>query len=311
MFFEGSEKKLEIHVNHGINLLTLPHSVWHELVSIAGAQILSKISGPNATAFLLSESSLFVWQDRLILITCGQTTLADSLVFFMQQLGDSHIELVMYERKNEYFPHLQKSDFYSDVKKINSIIQGQAWRFGDVGDHHLFLFHSQKSFSPPAHDNTIEILMYRPQGFAKDLFNRKNLTKQEVQDAIGINKIFRDFQIDDYVFEPCGYSINGINGKEYFTIHVTPQEYSSYVSFETNITRQQEALNWCLEIFRPEQLDVVQISSVTSNASVQCQSPLYKKTTVAASLECGYEVDYSHWFMPTTSPKKPWKVLPS
>ena len=50
-------------------------------------------------------------------------------------------------------------------------------------------------------------------------------------------------KIDDYLFEPCGYSMNGILRNEstdyglgeYMTIHITPEPEYSYVSFESNI----------------------------------------------------------------------------
>lgn len=53
----------------------------------------------------------------------------------------------------------------------------------------------------------------------------------------GIRSIFEEFDIDDYVFEPCGYSMNGLNEQgsidgQYSTIHITPEEGFSYASCE-------------------------------------------------------------------------------
>ena len=38
--------------------------------------------------------------------------------------------------------------------------------------------------------------------------------------------------VDDYVFEPCGYSMNGLCGDEYSTVHITPEAGFSYCSVE-------------------------------------------------------------------------------
>jgi hypothetical protein len=38
--------------------------------------------------------------------------------------------------------------------------------------------------------------------------------------------------IDEYVFEPCGYSMNGLQGDAFSTIHITPEAACSYASVE-------------------------------------------------------------------------------
>jgi S-adenosylmethionine decarboxylase len=50
-----------------------------------------------------------------------------------------------------------------------------------------------------------------------------------------LGKVYPDSLVDDYVFDPCGYSANGLLGSYYYTIHVTPEEHCSYASFETTI----------------------------------------------------------------------------
>ena len=51
----------------------------------------------------------------------------------------------------------------------------------------------------------------------------------------GIDKLIPGCLIDDYLFDPCGYSMNGLmRGGYYVTIHITPESEFSYVSFETN-----------------------------------------------------------------------------
>lgn len=48
----------------------------------------------------------------------------------------------------------------------------------------------------------------------------------------GIRALIPGADIDDYVFEPCGYSMNGILRGGFITIHITPEEGFSYASVE-------------------------------------------------------------------------------
>ena len=56
-----------------------------------------------------------------------------------------------------------------------------------------------------------------------------------VDKLTGIGGLYPDAQIDSFLFEPCGYSSNGLQDDRYFTIHVTPEPACSYASFESNI----------------------------------------------------------------------------
>jgi S-adenosylmethionine decarboxylase proenzyme len=50
----------------------------------------------------------------------------------------------------------------------------------------------------------------------------------------GIGALVPGALIDDYVFDPCGYSMNGIDGAGLITIHITPEAGFSYASVEVS-----------------------------------------------------------------------------
>lgn len=76
--FEGPEKKLEVYFSRGDDssgLRRFQHDVWSDMLADAACTILHQESNKDFDAYLLSESSMFVYPDRLILKTCGTTTL--------------------------------------------------------------------------------------------------------------------------------------------------------------------------------------------------------------------------------------------
>lgn len=295
--FEGAEKKLELVVRDGVSLLKWPEERFYELVRAANTQILSKIENEECRAYLLSESSLFVRDDRFTMITCGGTTLVDAAVQAASYLSPDDIETLVFERKNEYFPQYQKTDFFTDMKKLNSYLKGKAYRFGDTDEHHLFLFQSDKSYKPRKDDTTLEILMYGLQGKARETFNKVGQTTEAIREITGVHKLFGDFLVDDYAFTPIGYSLNAIKGTQYYTIHVTPQDASPYASFETNVTSRSEILktvNTVLEVFRPSSFDLVYFNTRNTPEKLEI-SGYHRLSHVREKLVCGYTVHYGHF----------------
>ncbi|MBX3023150.1 MAG: hypothetical protein KF799_15850 [Bdellovibrionales bacterium] len=301
MYFEGSEKKFEV-IARGAAFRTRPESYWATLVELAGAKILSKISNEACDAYLLSESSLFVWDDRLTMITCGRTTLARSAAYLLKDLPS--LEFISFERKNESFPHQQETDFQKDVEILRQHTDGRAYRFGSPDEHHLFLYHMNKPFRPQGIDCTLEILMYNLQGQPSEIFH-SGQTIERVRQLTRMDSIFPGFQIDDHLFHPCGYSLNAIKGSEYYTIHVTPEETGSYVSFETNVrlgNRIATALRAVVDVFQPRSFDVIYFHPEKELKSVDI-SPFIQLNYVRQSLNCGYEVGFSTYGQRVVEPQ--------
>ncbi len=308
MFFEGAEKKLEIIVSKEHQpLYQQPDSFWEELVQQCEATILSSIRNEKQLAFLLSESSLFVWDDRLLMLTCGQTKLIKSAQFFIDKFGADHIDCLFFQRKNEYRSHLQPTDFIQDAKLLDGLMEGEALRLGKMHSHHTQLFHTTKAYEPIDEDRTCELLMYDMAPEVIDFLTREDLNREEIREFFQFEKILPGFQLDDFVFKPYGYSLNGIRGEDYFTVHITPQETSPYVSFETNLKiceKSQVLLHQILEILRPFSFDVM-----TFNCSTEFDfGQTYMKTIhVKDSLAIGYDVHFRYYNKKMDTPEKVYR----
>ena len=111
--FEGPEKTMEVvfKPNVGVEdgLRSLSREQLDFLCTQAKCTILSSISNSYIDAYVLSESSLFIYKSRFIMKTCGTTTLLrclSSLLQFADILG-MELTWVGYSRKNLLFPNAQ------------------------------------------------------------------------------------------------------------------------------------------------------------------------------------------------------------
>jgi len=304
MFFEGTEKKIEL-IIRGASLRQMPESFWRGMVEASNAKILSKISNNHCDAYLLSESSLFVWDERMTMITCGTTTLVNAAGYFFDHVAPEKLDFLTYERKNEYFPHRQSTDFLKDVEILQRRVPGKVFRFGSPDEHHMFLYHLDKQFKPKGVDCTLEVLMHDLEAETAEIFNGdQNI--QRVRGLARLESIFPGFQIDDFLFQPCGYSLNAIRGEEYYTIHVTPEAANSYVSFETNVrlgNRVSTAIRGVLEVFKPRAFDVIYFHSERELKSFDLP-PFQQRSHYHQSLSCGFEVGFTHYSRPVVEKQR-------
>ena len=270
--FEGAEKKVEI-FGLGINFRSLPREFWEKFVSNCDAQILSTISNESLDSYLLSESSLFVWNDRILSITCGNTMLSRSVEWLLSEIGNSCIALITYQRKNEYQPRLQSNCFFNDIDRLGKIFPGKSYRFGRLDGHYQYLYHSGDELVLDPNDVTSEFLMYGLDQEIADLFCGNSFEVSQVREFLGLSDIFRTFTIDDHIFQPYGYSLNAIHGGDYITIHVTPEYDTSYVSLETNSNDPifvNSLFEHFLLRFKANSVDVMQFGN--SEAPISCRN---------------------------------------
>ncbi|MEM1414838.1 MAG: adenosylmethionine decarboxylase [Myxococcota bacterium] len=316
-FFEGPEKKLELAVcDEFPSLRGIEEAFWRQLVAAAGAQVLSVLRGEACDAYLLSESSLFVYDGFVTMITCGRTRLVDAVHLLVARVGLENVAVCTYERKNEHFPSRQPTSFYEDARRLAALLPGEALRFGEEHDHHVHLFHTTRPHVPDEGDTTLEILMHGlPEDAASRFVGCERPAQGTLAEARGITRILPGFAIDEHPFTPAGYSMNGLAGADYYTIHVTPEAVGSYGSFETNRDFRGEGelaglVGRVLEVFRPQSFDVVAFTPA-SEGSLTLRAPEgYVVKDRVHALAAGYDVDFWHCYRPRRELRPAARIRP-
>ncbi len=311
MFFEGSEKKAEIIIDaQQLSLLQdFNDDFWSKMVEQCQAKILSSVVNQSCRAFLLSESSLFVWQDRLVILTCGNTRLVNAVEYFVKQVPAAAILQVIYQRKNEYFAYAQPTNFIDDVKQLKRYTDGKAYRFGEMYSHHNYLFHSLHPYQAAKDDITYELLAYQISEDASEHLTREGLDVAEIREYFQFDKWLQGFELDDFAFEPFGYSLNAIKDDDYLTIHVTPQAHSSYVSFESSLNLIELAPT-ILQILNPVSFDIVTFNEMEFAASTEKFLPKHYilKDRVESDLDNGYKVNFANYLKPQNEVRQPRRL---
>ena len=203
--FEGPEKKLELAVVDGHPPLRgLGDSFWQSVVEVAGARVLSRRSNDYFDAYLLSESSLFVYDNFVTMITCGQTELVNSVRRILDEVEKSAIAVCFYERKHEHFPHAQPSSFYEDARVLREQLDGRALRFGAEHEHAVYLFHTERAHVPDPDDVTIEVLMHGIDERRAALFREGPSASDSLADALNLHALVPGAELDEHRFHPVG-----------------------------------------------------------------------------------------------------------
>ncbi|CAG2163532.1 unnamed protein product [Oppiella nova] len=273
-FFEGTEKLMEIWFDkyqdnpNDCDLRHIQRSAWDTLLSFVNCKIISFKRNEHMDAYVLSESSLFVSKNRIIIKTCGSTTLLrclEPLLYLVKQVaGFDEVVDIFYSRKNFMRPELQDGShrtFENEVEALDNLFEdGAAYCMGRMNSDCWYLYTlnspliESKSFKQTP-DQTFEIIMQNLDHKVMNIFTRAvSSSGKEATQKSGIDKLLPGMTIDDFLFDPCGYSMNGlIKGGYYVTIHITPEPHCSYVSFETNCphTAYPDLVNRLLKVFIP------------------------------------------------------------
>ncbi|CAA7407130.1 unnamed protein product [Spirodela intermedia] len=285
--FEGFEKRLEITffepaalldpAGRGLRSLTRPQ--LDAILEPAECQIVAALSNGAVDSYVLSESSLFVFPYKIIIKTCGTTKLLLSVPAILHLAGDLlrlSVKEVKYTRGSFLAPEAQLFPHRSFSEEV-AVLDGH---FGELLPHRrAYVLESGPSkskwhvYSACAESSikkqkkpifSLELCMT---GLDRQLASVFFPSEEGMTDAAGIRSILPGAEICDFEFDPCGYSMNAVEGAAISTIHVTPEEGFSYASFEATGYDLEEVdmgplVERALKCFRPSEFSVAVHSTV-------------------------------------------------
>jgi len=236
-------------------LRNIPRSELERLVEVAQCQIVSAVHGRAMDAYVLSESSLFIADHRFVMKTCGSTSLLAAVEPLMElakrYAGYDVVANVYYSRKNFLRPELQPDlhkTFEDEVTTLEQLFDedGAGYCLGRLNQDRWYLYTLNKNSDDAMPggsafpDQTLEVLMSDLDPDVMSIFTQAiSCDAKQARKLSEMDKLFPPGTIiDDKLFEPCGYSMNGVIGNtdQYITIHITPEAEFSYASFETNMS---------------------------------------------------------------------------
>lgn len=288
--FEGFEKRLEITFSaapiftdpSGLGLRALTRSQLDSLLDLAQCTIVSQLSNTEFDSYVLSESSLFVFPFKIILKTCGTTKLLSSIPQILK-LSDSlslGVSSVKYSRGSFIFPNCQPCPhrcFSEEVSTLNEhfgYMNAEAHVIGDPKlpnrKWHVYSASKGRSFDDVV---TLEMCMTGLDRKKAAVFYKNSTGAAgagEMTKMSGISEILPSHVICDFEFDPCGYSMNGMDGPAFSTVHVTPEDGFSYASYEAagfdlGLVRFEPLVKRVLNSFGPREFSV----SVTCASGTQ------------------------------------------
>lgn len=298
MVFEGCEKRLELQFQQRGGATMRAHSVsaWIDVVAAAGAVVLSHTQEVQFDAYVLSESSLFVYDGCVVLITCGQTRVFDAIARVLDLARECKMVLstLWYSHCDFAFPQLQPPEHQTTHNEREALLRMFPDSFYSVvGAQQQRQLHAFTCARLPRTDRPL--LAIYMQGIPEHVCAHYTQSSPMASGAdmarqAGLDACMAAYgrRVDAHAFSPCGLSVNGVmhEGGGHWAVHVTPENSNTYVSFEAVAGRSwhQSLMRALLSLFRPDAACVV-TSGVLAPQTIHV--PHYTNTGV----DCGVLLD--------------------
>ena len=299
--FEGVEKRLEVQFSGEGSLRAVPKATWDALLAQAECTIISQEANAHCDAYVLSESSLFVFDRQVVLKTCGTTKLLGAVPGLLQEarrrgLAEARVK---FSRANFACPEAQPPAHRTFAREAAFLEAhfghlapggGQACELGDClrGTRwHVYTCGREApgaaapGRAPARARCTLEICMNGLDARAAAVFfKRPGVDADAVAKESGVRALVPQAEcFDGCLFEPCGYSMNSLEGPGFCTVHVTPEPDCSYASvefsnFEGHELSPANALAQVVAAFRPSTVSAALFVDSAAGASEGWLRPL-------------------------------------
>jgi S-adenosylmethionine decarboxylase len=312
--FEGFEKRLEVEFYSapifkdpdGQGIRALSRAQLDSMLREAECTIVAHISNSEMDSYVLSESSLFVCREWMVIKTCGTTQLLRILPLLLE--FSEHlcmkVRRVKYTRGTFMFPAVQPyphGSFADEVSYLEKYFGnlgdgGSAYVMGNTAKFPNWHVYTAADHNTPAADPvyTLEMCMteLNKKSAAQFFKTSGNDTGADMTKRANIGSLLPESRICDFAFDPCGYSMNGIEGGRHSTIHVTPEDGFSYASFESmGYGPEQVDIPTLVEnvvaIFRPA------VFSMAMHVTGLCKGAMHTGISAAPICPRGYICDGS------------------
>lgn len=207
--------------------------------------LLLTLSNEFVDSYVLFESILFVYPEKVIIKTCGTTKLLLSIpiILNLAEPLSFAVRSVRYTQGSFIFPSVQPFPHRSFLEEVSILEKyfgnlgsgGKTFVMGSLNSPQKWPVYSApvKPLSNARQCYTVKICMTTLHKSCTSVFyNTNSASTSSITRSSWIRTILPESQICDFSFDPCGYSMNSLEEDAISTIHVTPEDGFSNASFE-------------------------------------------------------------------------------
>ena len=222
---------------------TLGRKYWQAVVESAGAKILSAMNGAHIDAYLLSESSLFVSDDHVMMLTCGSSELLPAARRVFERYKQDDLLFAAFEKR---FAEAQSARLFAEG--INGAFADTIWN-----DCEPVLG------TPPSVSLTWDSAGKAPAALYLRIDLQQHSDKQLITEHPRefFEALLPGYSLDDHHFSPGGYSLNAVRGRDFVSVHYTPKLYMSIDGVFGGLVSELSLLSSLRDVFDEKRMQLV------------------------------------------------------